>query len=77
MCKMFHASLGNAALRWFTQLLAGQMDNFRELVEQFTARFITNSRVIKIPEALTNLKKKKNETLHEYSSQYWETYQET
>lgn len=51
MCSMFPASLGDAALRWFTRLPAGQIDNFRVLAEQFTARFITNSRVIKDPKS--------------------------
>lgn len=57
MCRMFSASLGYATLRWFIRLLVGQIDNLRELAEHFTATFITNSRVIKGPEALTNLKK--------------------
>lgn len=74
---MFPASLGDASLIWFNWLHAGQIDNFRELAEQFTARFITNIRVVKSPIVLTNLKKQKNETLHEYSSRYLETSQET
>lgn len=37
---------------------AGQIDNFKELAEQFTTRFITNSRVVKRPEALNTLKEK-------------------
>lgn len=77
MCRMFPASLGDAALRWFTRLLAGQIDNFWELVEQFRAKFITNIKVVKGLEALRNLKKMKGENLCEYSSRYWETYQET
>lgn len=31
MCMMFPVSLGDATLRWFTRLPAGQTDNFREL----------------------------------------------
>lgn len=79
MCIMFPESLGDAALKWFTRLPADQINNFRELVKQFTTRSITNSRVIKGPEALMNLmkKKKKGKTMCEYSSRYWETYQET
>lgn len=58
MCRIFSASLRDASLRWFTRLPASQIDNFRVLAEQFMARFITNSRVVKGPEALANLKKK-------------------
>ena len=58
MCRMSPASLGDTTLRWFDKLPSGWIDSFRELAEQFAARFITNSRVIKGPEALTHLKKK-------------------
>lgn len=43
MCQMFPASLGDTTLRWLTRLPPSQIDNFRELAEQFTARFIINS----------------------------------
>ena len=39
--------------------------------------FITNSRVIKGPEALTALRKKKGDTLRAYSPRYWDVYNET
>ena len=68
MCRMFPSSLGHSALRWFYRLPQGGIDNFRELAELFMARFITNSRVIKRPEALTALKKQKGETLRTYST---------
>lgn len=55
MSRMFPASLGDTTLRWFDKLPLGKIDSFRELSEQFTARFITNSRVVKGPEALTHL----------------------
>ena len=74
MCIMFPASLGDTALRWFDKLPPGKIDSFRELAEQFAARFITNSRVIKGPKALTHLKKKQGETLREYSQRYWELF---
>lgn len=64
MCRIFSTSLRDIALRWFTRLLACQIDNFRGLTKQFTVRFITNSRVIKGPEALTNLKKKIEERIN-------------
>ncbi|KAM7502432.1 hypothetical protein LguiB_001336 [Lonicera macranthoides] len=77
MCRMFPASLGDTALRWFDKLPPAKIDSFRELAEQFAARFITNSRMIKGPEALTQLRKKSGETLREYSQRYFELYQET
>lgn len=67
MCMMFIASLGYAALKWFARLPAGQIDSFRELAKQFMARFITNNLVIKSPEALISMRKKKGEALCEYS----------
>ena len=62
MCRMFLVNLGDATLRLFTRLPIGQIDNFRELAEQFTTMFITNSRVVKGLETLANLKKKKDGT---------------
>ena len=56
--------------RWFLKLPAGQIDSFRELAEQFIARFITNSRIIKGPKALTTMRKKSSETPKEYFAKY-------
>lgn len=74
---MFPASLGDTTLGWFDKLSPGKIDNFKELDEQFTARFITNSWVVKGPKSLTHLKKKQRETLRKYSQRYWELFQET
>lgn len=74
MCRMFLASLGDTALRWFDKLPPGKFDSFRELAKQFTARFIINSLVLNGPEALTHLKKKQGDTLIEYSKRYWELF---
>ena len=63
---MFPASLGDTALRWFDKLPPGKINSFRELAEQFTAYFITNSRIVKGPDALAHLKKKQGESLREY-----------
>lgn len=76
MSRMFPASLGDTTLRWFNKLPLRKIDNFKELVEQFTARFIINIRIVKGPKALTHLKKKQGETLREYSQRYCELYQE-
>lgn len=60
----------------FTKLPGEHIDNFKDLAEQFTARFITNSLVVKSPDALTHLMKERNVTIREYSSRYWEVFQE-
>lgn len=77
MCIIFTGSLGNTTIRWFDKLPLGQIDSFQELAELFTTKFITSSRIVKGPEALTNLKKQKGETLREYSCRYLGTLQET
>lgn len=77
ICRMFPASLGESALKWFTWLPANQIESFKELVEKFTVRFINNNQIVKGSKALLNLRKRKKETLREYSSRYWEVYQET
>lgn len=33
MCRMFPTGLGDIALRWFTRLSPGQIDNFKELTK--------------------------------------------
>ena len=57
-------------LVWFYRLPQGGIDNFREFIELFTARIITNNRVIKGPEALIALRKQKDETIRTYSAKY-------
>lgn len=70
MCRMFSASLEDTALERFDKLPPSRIDSFSKLAEQFTARFITNSKVVKRPEALAHLKKKQGESLREYSQRY-------
>ena len=65
MCRMFPSNLRDVATRWFSKLPKSQIDNFRELAEQFMARFITNSIIIKGPEALMIMRKRNNEILKE------------
>ena len=40
MCKVFPSSLGPMALRWFNGLRKGSIHSFRELIQEFRARFI-------------------------------------
>lgn len=64
------------SLEMVCQVAWEQIKSFRELAEHFNARFITNSRVVKGLEALTHLRMGKKETSKEYSSRYWEVFQE-
>ena len=76
ICPTFPTSLGGFSIEIVRQVTWGQIDSFRELAEQFADRFITNSRVVKGPDVLTHLRNEKNETLRDYSSRYWEVFQE-
>ena len=44
------------------------------MAEAFVARFITNSRKTKEMDALLTIKLQSNETIKEYSTRFWETY---
>lgn len=70
MYRMFPSSLGGGATRWFFRFPVGQIDSFKELIEQFTARFIMNNRIIKGLVALTTMREKSNETLRKYFARY-------
>ena len=45
MCKVFPSNLGPIALRWFNGLRKGSIHNFFELIQEFSVRFVTYSRV--------------------------------
>ena len=44
------------------------------MVETFVARFITNSRKTREMDALFTMKFQENETIKDYSTKFWETY---
>jgi hypothetical protein len=44
------------------------------MAEAFVARFITNSRKRKEMDALLTMKLEDNETIKDYSTRFWETY---
>ena len=44
------------------------------MAEAFVARFITNSRKIREMDALLTIKLQDNETIKDYSTRFWETY---
>ena len=76
MCKFFPMSLRPTALRWFNGLRKGSIRSFAELIQEFGARFMTCSRVPQSVDALLSIKMGVGETLHNYTSRYWELYNE-
>jgi hypothetical protein len=74
MCRLFPSSLGEVAMRWFNQLGVRTIYSWDQLAEAFVARFITNSRKRKEMGALLTMKLETNETLKDYSTRFWETY---
>ena len=76
MCKVFPSSLRPTTLRWFNGLQKGSIHSFAELIQEFGARFMTCSRVPQSVDALLSIKMGVGETLHNYTSRYWELYNE-
>jgi hypothetical protein len=74
MCRLFPSSLGEVALRWFNQLGRQTINSWTQMVETFVARFITNSRKTREMDALLTMKFQENETIKDYSTKFWETY---
>ena len=59
MCKAFPLSL--IALRWFNGLRKGSIHSFAELIQEFSVRFMTCSRVPQPIDALLSMKIKVGE----------------
>ena len=76
MCKVFSSSLGPVAMRWFNSLKANSIDSYKQLIQAFSSRFITNTRVPRPLSSLMSLSMHKGETLKAYSDRYWEMYNE-
>ena len=76
MCKVFPSSLGPVAMRWFNGLKANSIDSFKQLIQAFSSRFITNTRVPQPLSSLLSLSMREGETLKAYSDRYWEMYNE-
>ena len=74
MCKMFPSSLGEVAFRWFNQLEQGTIGSWSQMVEVFVGRFITNSQRPKGLDTLMMIKLGNNESIKDYSTRFWETY---
>ena len=76
MCKVFPSSLEPTALRWFNGLRKGSIHSFTELIQEFSAQFMTCSRVPQPMDALLSIKMRVRKTLRSYASRYWELYNE-
>ena len=76
MCKVFRSSLGLTAIKWFNWLRKGSTRNFGELIQEFSARFITCSKVPQPIDALLSMRMRSRETLRSYTNRYWELYNE-
>uniref|UniRef100_A0A2N9JBU4 Reverse transcriptase domain-containing protein n=1 Tax=Fagus sylvatica TaxID=28930 RepID=A0A2N9JBU4_FAGSY len=76
MCRMFPSSLGPMSLRWFNRLQHSSIHSWDELAEAFVSRFITNSRKPKEFDSMMSMRMKDSESLKNYSSRYWEVYNE-
>ncbi|XP_030922893.1 uncharacterized protein LOC115949748 [Quercus lobata] len=63
-------------LRWFNGLRRSSIHSFAELIQEFGARFVTCSRVPQSVDALLSIKIRVSETLRNYTSWYWELYNE-
>jgi hypothetical protein len=74
MCRLFPSSLGEIALRWFNQLGKRTLSSWIQMAEAFVARFITNSRKTREMDALLTLKLEDGESLKDYATRFWETY---
>ncbi|XP_058203076.1 uncharacterized protein LOC131317552 [Rhododendron vialii] len=73
---MFPSSLGKVALSWFHKLAPRSIRGWRQLAEEFTARFLTSRRAPKTFESLSTMKQAESEPIRDYAKKYWETFNE-
>ncbi|XP_058189283.1 uncharacterized protein LOC131306872 [Rhododendron vialii] len=76
MCKMFPSSLGKVALSWFHKLGPHSIRGWAQLVEEFTARFLTSRKAPKTFESLSMMKQGESKPIKDYAKKYWETFNE-
>ena len=74
MCWLFPSSLGEVALWWFNQLDKRTIASWIQMAEAFMARFITNCWRTKEMDALLTLKLEEGESIKDYTTRFWETY---
>ena len=63
-------------MRWFNSLKANSIDSYKQLIQAFGSRFITNTKVPRPLSSLLSLSMHEGETLKPYSDKYWEMYNE-
>ena len=76
MCRMFPSSLGPVSLRWFNRLEHSLIHSWDEMAEAFILWFITNNQKLKELDSFLSMSMKNSESLKNYSSRYWEVYNE-
>ena len=76
MCKVFLSSLGPVGIRWFNGLKRNSIDSYKQLIQAFSSRFITNTKVPRPLNSLLSLSMHEGEILKAYSDRYWEMYNE-
>ena len=76
ICKVFPASVGPVAMRWFDGLRKGSVSSFKELTRAFRARFVTCSKVPQPLNSLLSMTMQEGETLKTYLDRYWEMFNE-
>ena len=74
ICRLFPSSLGEIALWWFNQLGKRTIASWIQMAEAFVAHFITNCRRTKEMDALLTLKLEDGESIKDYATKFWETY---
>ena len=70
MCKVFLSNLGLVAMRWFNDLKTNSIDSYKQLIQAFGFRFITNTRAPWPLSSLLSLSMREGETLKAYSDRY-------
>ena len=70
MCKVFPSNLGPAVMRWFNGLKTNSIDSYKQLIQAFGSRFITNTRVPQPLSSLLSLSMREGETLKAYSDKF-------
>ncbi|XP_028112451.1 uncharacterized protein LOC114310608 [Camellia sinensis] len=74
MCKIFPSSLEKFRIRWFNHLPARSIYCWKQLSEEFLARFISSTKIPKESDTLFGIRKEYEETLRNYARRYWEEY---
>ncbi|GFY93787.1 hypothetical protein Acr_09g0002330 [Actinidia rufa] len=71
------SNLGDLGLKWFNKLLLGSIGSFRVFSSCPSHSWLDSSSAPQAPKHVSSLfilRKRKNETLHNYSRRYWEMY---